>query len=154
MPAIEAISRTIMVLRCLGPMKAPRAGVRGRVVWTSRFKGPDMAAEECCGAPLHQLVHTPETGERPVHVPWPEEVFFFFFWPARQGNRQPRGVLTFASAIERMHCWLIRANLHPSLDSKVAATIAVPSIDPPAAFGSRHQSHQSSGEYVGRSQWR
>ena len=74
-----------------------------------------------------------------------------------------------------MHCWLIRANLHPSLDSKVAATIAVPSIDPRglvvslaacvptflafwlvyrhgtlqmlAAFGSRHQSHQSNGGY-------
>ena len=37
-----------------------------------------MATEECWGAPLHQLVHNPETGERPVHIPWPEEVFFFF----------------------------------------------------------------------------
>ena len=33
-PAVEAIAITIMELRCLGPMKAPRAGVRGRVVWT------------------------------------------------------------------------------------------------------------------------
>ena len=39
-PAVEAIFRTIMVLLCLGPMKAPRAGVRGRVVWTSRFRRP------------------------------------------------------------------------------------------------------------------
>ena len=74
-PAVEAISKTIMILRCLGPMKAPRAGVRGRVVCASRFRGPGMATEECWGAPLHQLVHNPETGERPIHIPWPEEPF-------------------------------------------------------------------------------
>ena len=79
-PAVEAISKTIMILRCLGPMKAPRAGVRGRVVCASRFRGPGMATEECWGAPLHQLVHNPETGERPVHIPWPEEFFSFFFF--------------------------------------------------------------------------
>ena len=39
------------------------AGVMGRVVWASRFKGPGMATEECWGAPLHQLVHNPETGD-------------------------------------------------------------------------------------------
>ena len=78
-PAVEAISKTIMRLHCVGPMKAPRAGVRGRVVCASRFRGSGMAIEECWGAPLHQLVHNPETGERPVHIPWPEEVLFFFF---------------------------------------------------------------------------
>ena len=46
-PAVEAISRTIMILRCLGPIQAPRAGVRGRVVCASRFRGPGMATEEC-----------------------------------------------------------------------------------------------------------
>ena len=46
-PAVEAISRTIMILRCLGPIKAPRAGVRGRVVCASRFRGPGMVTEEC-----------------------------------------------------------------------------------------------------------
>ena len=79
-----------------------------------------------------------------------------------------------------MNYWLVRASLHPSLHSKFAATIAVPSIGPRglvvslaacvptflafwlvyrhgilkilAAFGSRHQSHRSSGGYVGRSQ--
>ena len=75
-PAVEAISKTIMRLHCLGPMKAPRAGVRGRVVCASRFRGPGMAIEECWGAPLHQLVHNPETGERPVHIPWRKKFFF------------------------------------------------------------------------------
>ena len=34
----------------------------GRVIWASRFRGPGMAIRECWGAPLHQLVHNPETG--------------------------------------------------------------------------------------------
>ena len=63
MPAVEAIAITIMELRCLGPMKAPRAGMRGSVVWASRFRGPGMAFEECWGASLHQLVHNPKTGD-------------------------------------------------------------------------------------------
>ena len=85
-PAVEAIARTIMVLRCLGPMKAPRAGVRGRVVWASRFRGPGMASEECWGcwgAPLHQLVHNPETGDATGSCSLAGRSFFFF-WLARE----------------------------------------------------------------------
>ena len=37
---LPTLAETIMILRCLGPMKALRAGVRGRVVCASRFKGP------------------------------------------------------------------------------------------------------------------
>ena len=85
-PAVEAISRTIMVLRCLGPIKAP-AGMKGRVVWTSRFRGPGMATKECWGAPRNQLVHNRETGDATGSCSWPEEVFFFSFfsdeWPGR-----------------------------------------------------------------------
>ena len=87
-PAVEAISRTIMVLRCLGPIKAPRAGVKGRVVWASRFRGPGMATKECWGAPLHQLVHNPETGDATGSCSLAGRSFFFFFfffyeWPGR-----------------------------------------------------------------------
>ena len=48
-PAVEAISRPTMALYCLGPMKASRAGVMGRVVWTSRFRGPGMATKGMLG---------------------------------------------------------------------------------------------------------
>ena len=76
-PAVEAIAITIMELRCLGPMKAPRAGVRGRVVWASRFRGPGMAFEECWGASLHQLVHNPETGDATGSCSLAGRRFFF-----------------------------------------------------------------------------
>ena len=33
----------------LGPIKAPRAGVMGRVVWTSRFRDPSMVTEGVLG---------------------------------------------------------------------------------------------------------
>ena len=78
-PAVEAISRTTMALCCLGPMKAPRAGVMGRVVWTSRFRGPGMATKGMLGAPLHQLVHNPETGEATGSCSLAEGFFSFFF---------------------------------------------------------------------------
>ena len=74
-PAVEAISRTTMALCCLGPMKALRAGVMGRVVWTSRFRGPGMATKGM----LHQLVHNPETGEATGSCSLAEGFFSFFF---------------------------------------------------------------------------
>ena len=36
-------------LDCLGPIRARRAGVMGRVVWTSRFRGPGMATKGMLG---------------------------------------------------------------------------------------------------------
>ena len=65
----------------------------GRVVWVSRFRGPGMAIRECWGASLQQLVHNPETGTRPVHVPWPE--FFFFLYCTTSG---PGGKVTSSHA--------------------------------------------------------
>ena len=59
--------------------ESPRAGVRGRVVWASRFRGPGMATEECWGAPLHQLVHNPETGDATGSCSLAGRSFFFFF---------------------------------------------------------------------------
>ena len=81
-PAVEAISRTIMVLRCLGPIKAPRAGVKGRVDGPA---GSGALAWQQRNAGGHPYVHNPRLVTRPVHVPWLEEVFFFFFheWPGR-----------------------------------------------------------------------
>ena len=71
-------------IRCLGPIKAPRAGVKGRVVWASRFRGPDMATKECWGAPLHQLVHNPETGDATGSCSLAGRSFFFLNkWPGR-----------------------------------------------------------------------
>ena len=78
-PAVEAISRAIVGLRCLGPIKAPRAGIKGRVEWASRFRGPGMATEECWGAPLHQLGHHPETGDATGSCSLADKFFFFFF---------------------------------------------------------------------------
>ena len=77
-PAVKAIAINVMVLHCLGPMKAPRAGVKGRVVWASRFRGPGMATKECWGAPLHQLVHNPETGDATGSCSLAGCFFFFF----------------------------------------------------------------------------
>ena len=107
--------------------------------------------------------------------------FFFFCSPRGKVTASHEGSLPLRVPSSGCTAGWIRANLHPSLDSKVAATSAVPSIDPRglvvslaacvpaflafwlvyrhgtlqmlAAFGSRHQSHQSSGGYVGRSQW-
>ena len=59
-PAVEAISRTIMVLCCLGPIKAPR--------WQQRNAG---------GHPYTSWFIIPRLVTRPVHVPWPEVYFFF-----------------------------------------------------------------------------
>ena len=158
-------------------MKAPRAGWGGGW-YVSAGSGALAWQQRSAGAPLHQLVHNPETGERPVHIPWPEEVFFFFFFGGKvTANREGSWPLRVPSS----GCtagWFVPTF---TLDSKVAAIIAVPSIDPRglvvslaacvptflafwlvyrhgtlqmlAAFGSRHQSHQSSGGYVGRSQW-
>ena len=69
--------RAIMVLHCLGPIKAPRAGVMGRVVGASRFRDPGMATEECWGAPLYQLVHNPETGDAAGSCSLAGSFFFF-----------------------------------------------------------------------------
>ena len=83
-PAVEAISRTIMVFTLFRAHKAPRAEVKGRVVWVSRFRGPGMAIKECWGAPLHQLVHNPETGDATGSCSLAGRSFFFFFeWPGR-----------------------------------------------------------------------
>ena len=96
-PAVEAISRTTMVLCCLGPIKAPRAGVMGRVVWASRFRGPGMATKECWGAPLHQLVHNPETGDATGSCSLAGGFFFlgFFFGRTTSG---PGGKVTSSHA--------------------------------------------------------
>ena len=68
-----------MALYCLGPMKAPRAGVwegwygpagSGALAWPQR---------ECLGAPLHQLVHDPETGEATGSCSLAEDSSFFLF---------------------------------------------------------------------------
>ena len=68
--------------------ESPKGRVMGRVVWASRFRGPGMAIRECWGAPLHQLVHNPETGD----ATFPGRSFFFFSfffsyctneWPGR-----------------------------------------------------------------------
>ena len=74
MPAVEAIAKTLF-----RAYEIPEGRGEGEGGCASRFRRPGIATEECWGAPLHQLVHNPETGERPVHIPWPEEVFFFFF---------------------------------------------------------------------------
>ena len=68
------------VLRCLGPIKAPRAGVKGRVVWASRFRGPGMATKECWGAPLHQLVQNPETGDATGSCSLAGRSYYYFFY--------------------------------------------------------------------------
>ena len=57
-----AIFSPTMAILFLGPTKAPRAGVMGRVVWTSRFRGPGMVTEGMRGG-NPQLVHGPETDE-------------------------------------------------------------------------------------------
>ena len=49
-----------------------------RVVWASRFRGPGMAIRECWGAPLHQLVHNPKTGDATGSCSL-AGVFSFFF---------------------------------------------------------------------------
>ena len=50
----------------------------GRVVWASRFRGPGMATKKCWGAPLHQLVHNPETGDATGSCSLAGGFFFFF----------------------------------------------------------------------------
>ena len=86
-PAVEAISRAIVVLRCLGPIKAPRAGVKGRVVWASRFRGPGMATKECWGAPLHQLVHPPGTGDATGSCSLADIFFYFLYFFLGPGGK-------------------------------------------------------------------
>ena len=83
-PAVEAISRTIMVLCCLGPIKAPRAGVMGRVVWASRFRGLAWQQRNAGGHPYTSWFMIPRLVTRPVHVPWPEFFFFFALQVARE----------------------------------------------------------------------
>ena len=83
-PAVEAISRTIMILRCLGPMKAPRAGVRGRVVCASRFRGLVWQERSAGGHPSTSWFIIPRLVSDRFIFPGRKKFFFFF---ARQGNR-------------------------------------------------------------------
>ena len=57
--------------------ESPEGRVMGRVVWTSRFRGPGMATKGMLGGTLHQLVHNPETGEATGSCSLAEGFFFF-----------------------------------------------------------------------------
>ena len=81
-PAVKAIAINVMVLHCLGPMKAPRAGVRGGWYGPAGSGALAWHLRNAGGHPYTSWFIIPRLVTRPVHVPWPEEVVFFFL-PAR-----------------------------------------------------------------------
>ena len=80
-PAVEALRTYHGIILFLGPMKALRAGVMGRVVGGPAGLGALATKGVLGGTPFTSWFTVPRLVRRPVHVPWPK--FFFFFSPTQ-----------------------------------------------------------------------